>query len=100
MPEQEVSRSNFLLSILGSLGAILIFALILFVAYLPNRPAPIDQAYNELRQTRAAEARAAGLNKLNGYEVINADAGTVRIPIERAMELTVQEYKAPASDGE
>ena len=48
---------------------------------------------NEARQAKADEARAASLAKLTGYEVINADAGIVRIPIEDAMNATVAAYK-------
>jgi hypothetical protein len=94
MSQPEVSSSSRLLSFTGAVGAILVFALILYVAYLPNRPAPVDQQVSDARQAKADEARAAGEAKLNGYEIINAEAGTVRIPIEDAMELTVAAYGA------
>jgi len=99
MSETQVSKSNSLLSLLGGLGAILIFVLILLIAYLPNRPAPVNAQVNATRQLKADEARAGGIQKLTGYEVVNAAAGTVRIPIEEAMQLTVKAYeeKAPAS---
>ena len=93
MSETEVSKSNFLFTFLGSLGAILIFVLIIFIAYLPNRPAPVDAQIAAKRQATADEARAAGKSKLKGYEVLNAETGTVRIPIEDAMALTVNTYK-------
>ena len=66
--------------------------MILFVAYLPSRPAAVDQAVNEARQATADEARAAGVAKLTSFEVIDEEAGTVRIPIQDAMELTVAAY--------
>jgi len=80
-----------LLTFLGSLGAILIFALIIYLAYLPNRPDPIDKAVSKERQAKADEARAAGIAKLNSYAV--SATGTVQIPIEEAMELIVKEYQ-------
>jgi hypothetical protein len=86
-----------MLTFLGSLGAILIFALILFVAYLPNRPAPVDAQVLADRQARADEARAAGIKKLTSLEVIDAEAGTARIPIEDAMLATVEAYKQEAT---
>ncbi|MEM1222490.1 MAG: hypothetical protein AAGH40_06970 [Verrucomicrobiota bacterium] len=95
---EKVSFPNFIFTFLGILGAILIFALLLFIAYLPNRPVPADQAVVEERQLKADEARAAGKAKLTGYEVINAEAGTVRIPIEEAIELTMKEYSATDAD--
>ena len=100
MSQSEVSPSSRLLTFVGALGAILVFALILFVAYLTNRPAAVDQQVNEARQAKADEARAAGVAKLSGYEVINAEAGTVRIQIQDAMELTVAAYSAVDSAAE
>ncbi|HAQ58752.1 MAG TPA: hypothetical protein DEA16_04065 [Opitutae bacterium] len=94
MSQPELSTSSRLLSLVGIIGAILAFGAILFVAYLPSRPDPIDQAINEERQAKADEARAAGVAKLVGFEVIDAEAGTVRIPIEDAMDSTVAGYKA------
>jgi len=92
MSATQVSKSNLLLSFLGGLGAILIFILILFVAYLPNRPEPVNEQASVDRQAKADEARAAGIQKLSSYEVVNAAEGTVRIPIADAMELTVASY--------
>ena len=94
MSESEVSSSNLLLSFVGAVGAILVFALILYVAYLPNRPAPVDQQAYEARQIAADKARADGNAKLNGLAVINAESGSVRIPIADAMELTVAAYRS------
>lgn len=94
MSQSELSTSSRLLSLVGVIGAILVFAAILFVAYLPSRPAAVDQAVNEARQAKADEARAEGVAKLNGFEVIDAEAGTVRIPIKDAMDSTVAAYNA------
>ena len=94
MSQSELSTSNRLLSLVGIIGAILVFAAILFVAYLPSRPDPVDQAVNEARQAKADETRAAGVAKLTAFEVIDADAGTVRIPIADAMDSTVAAYNA------
>ena len=94
MPKTPISKSNFLLTILGSLGAILIFALILFLAYLPNRPDPVDAVVVADRQAKADESRAAGIKKLSSLELIDLNSGIVRIPIEDAMRHTVEMYKA------
>jgi hypothetical protein len=94
MSQPELSTSSRLLSLVGIIGAILVFGAILFVAYLPSRPDPIDQAVNQERLAKADEARAAGVAKLVGFEVIDAEAGTVRIPIADAMDSTVAAYKA------
>lgn len=97
MSDTQVSKSNALLTFLGSLGAILIFALILFIAYLPNRPEPVDAEVVAERQAKADEARVAGVKKLTSLEVIDAETGTARIPIEDAMTATVEAYKLEAA---
>ena len=94
MSETQVSKSNHLLTFLGSLGAILIFVLILFIAYLPNRPEPVDAQVSADRQAKADEARAAGIKKLTSLEVVDADTAVSRIPIEDAMKVTVTAYKS------
>jgi hypothetical protein len=48
---------------------------------MPDRRLQID-APNELRQLRAAEETA-----LNGYGWVDKDAGIVKIPVDRAMEI-------------
>lgn len=100
MSEKQASKSNFLLSFLGGVGAILIFLIILFLAYLPNRPAPVDAAVVAERQAKADEARAAGIKKLTSLEVIDANAKVARIPISDAMQLTVSSYNDGADGGE
>ncbi len=51
-------------------------------------------SYRELRQV---ELEATQL--LNKYEVVNAATGTYRIPIDRAMDLIVEEsYQAPSAN--
>ena len=90
MSEQSPEKQNTLFTFLGSLGAILIFALIIFVAYLPNRPEPVDADKVAERQRKADESRAAGIAKISDYAV--AGDGTVQIPVEAAMDLVVKEY--------
>ncbi|MFP4166073.1 MAG: hypothetical protein ACLFUF_02775 [Opitutales bacterium] len=94
------SKTNFYLSLLGGLGAILIFALILFIAYLPNRPPPVDEEVGQERRRKAEERTAAGIKKISEYDVVDEEEKIVRIPIEEAMELTVREYRNNAAEGE
>ena len=92
MSQKESFTVNRLLSLTGIVGVILVFAVILYVAYLPGRPPAVDYKVAEKRKQDADETRAAGQAKITGYEVIDADAGLVRIPIDEAMDLTVVEY--------
>ena len=94
MSETKISKSNTFLTFLGCLGAFLVFVLIIFIAYLPNRPERVDAQVYATRQAKADESRAAGIQKLTNYELIDAEAGTVRIPIEDAIRLTIASYNS------
>ena len=94
MTETQISRSNIFLTFLGCLGALLVFVLIIFVAYLPNRPKRVDAQVYATRQAKADESRAAGVQKLTNYELIDAVAGTARIPIDVAINLTIASYNS------
>ncbi len=77
---------------LGIIGTILVFVLVMFLAYLPNRAEPVDAELIQQRKNLLSETRADGISKLNQYAVINADEGTVKIPVERAMSIVLREY--------
>ena len=97
MSETQISKSNTFLTFLGCLGAFLVFVLIIFIAYLPNRPERVDAQVYATRQVKADESRAAGIQKLTNYELIDAEAGIVRIPIEDAISLTIASYNSGES---
>ena len=94
MSEIQISKSNTFLTFLGCLGAFLVFVLIIFVAYLPNRPERVDAQVYATRQAKADESRAAGVQKLTNYELIDAEVGTARIPIDEAISLTIASYNS------
>ena len=94
MSKTQISKRNTLLTFLGCLGAFLVFVLIIFIAYLPNRPERVDAQVYATRQAKADESRAAGIQKLTNYELIDAEAGIVRIPIEDAISLTIASYNS------
>lgn len=90
MMSDQLSSKSIWPTFLGSLGAILIFALIIFLAYLPNRPEPVDQAVSEERQAKADEARAAGVAKITKYEEKGDES--FQIPVNEAMDFVVEDY--------
>ncbi len=92
----ENSAQTQLVSFLAIVGSILLFALVIYLAYLPNRPAPVDAQLIESRKQQLAEVEAAGNSALRDYRIINRNEGVVVVPIERAMLLTVQELGDPA----
>lgn len=84
------------ISFLGILGAFLVVGALVYAMKYYTRPAPLNQARIEERKKALAEIHAADAQALNSYEVVDAGKGLVRLKIDRAMELTIEEYKNPA----
>jgi hypothetical protein len=82
-------------SFVGILGAFLVVALLVYVMKQTMRPAPLNQARAQERAAALKEIREANTKALATHEALAADR--VRLKIERAMELTVLEYKNPAA---
>lgn len=82
---------------LGFLAVAGVFA-VLAVLLVFNLKAPaIDAARAAERRTALAEIRVAESKALAGLTTLDAQKGIVRLPIERAMELTAQAWKNPAA---
>ena len=90
MKKNDFNFSSLFSFVFGGL-AILVFLLILVVTYLPNKPEGIDAAIKEQRINEAETIRAEGIKKLNQLELNNNQS--VKIPIERAMEVILSEYR-------
>jgi len=84
-------------SCLGILGAFLIVALLVWAMKYYTRPAPLNAARAEERRKALAELRAANEEGLNRYGWVDQGKGLVRLSLERAKELTLEEYKNPAA---
>lgn len=97
--ESEPSDRKVLLSAVGWVGVIFCFFLVVAVAYLPNRAVSQEERDAEERYTLRNEVRGEQARLVEAYEWINQDEGVVRIPVERAMKLTVEEMRS-ASGGE
>lgn len=88
-------KSGFFITAAAVIGGFLIFTLILVVAYLPNKPAPLEPGTKTpaeratiLKEMRAKEV--AG----NSYGWVDQGKGIVRVPIERAMQLTIDDHNS------
>jgi hypothetical protein len=87
------------------LGVVLLFALFGAIALTIIGPAPRSNDYEKMRAEnrlkKLKDAREEDAKALTGYAWIDKNKGTVRLPIERAMELTVAELasKKPAPAG-
>ena len=92
--DKEPSDNTVLVSALGWIGVFLVFALVVAVAYLPNRAV----SQEELNVTERTAIRNHVIREqsdlMNKYQWINEAEGVVRLPVERAMELAVEELQA------
>lgn len=92
----SASRPASLISVLAILCCFGLFFLLVYLAYLPNKTGPYEQigTYTPAeRKEKLAELRANEAEHASTYAWIDQSAGVVQLPIERAMELTVQRYQ-------
>ncbi len=87
------SSGSFTATLLAAIGGLAIFLLILAVAYLPNKAQPAGDGVKTPEQRKAALAELRGKAQLAAttYAWVDKDAGVVRLPIDRASELFLQE---------
>jgi len=88
----DPSSSNTL--IVGFVGAVLIFVICVLLQVVYHRTIEherqakiIDQQPEELRRLQVQQAE-----QLHGYRWVDKEGGVVAIPIDRAMELVVEDY--------
>jgi hypothetical protein len=92
--ETEPSDRKVLISALGWLGVIFCFFLVVAVAYLPNRAVSTEKKNAEIRYKIRNEVRGEQARLVSSYEWVNQPEGVVRIPVDRAMKLAVEELRA------
>jgi len=90
----EPSDRKVLFSAIGWIGVIFCFILVLAVAYLPNRAPSQYEADAEARYEIRNVVRGEQASLVDAYEWVNKNEGVVRIPVERAMRLTVEELRS------
>ena len=86
-----------LLSVLGILACFALFLLLVYIAYLPRQSGPYvgDGIRTPAeRLAKLSELRANEQKHRQTYAWIDQSAGSVQLPIDRAMELTVQHYNS------
>jgi hypothetical protein len=93
----EPSDRKVLISALGWLGVIFVFLLILAVAYLPNRSVSQEEIAAAERMSIRNATRGEQTRLVTSYEWVDRENGVVRIPVERAMKLTVDELRGASA---
>ncbi len=108
-PQPETTRDStagLWVTLIAGIGCFLIFAIVLYLAYLPRRsaavaidlakiPAEEQWKYSPAgRQAHLEEMRAREQAAQAGYGWVDRPKGVVRLPIDRAMELTLRDLNA------
>lgn len=90
----EPSDTKVFFSALAWVGAILIFGVIVLIAYGPNQGLnPYDAGADERTKIKT-EVFAAQEKLATQYQWADQAAGKVRIPLDRAKELTLADLQA------
>jgi hypothetical protein len=93
--ETPNQNSTLVISLLASAAGVLLFALIIWLTYLPTHDGQADRVLRQQQELKLRELRAQDKKTLETYAVVSKDEGTYRIPLEKAMELTVANYRKP-----
>jgi hypothetical protein len=96
MKRPEHSHWAVAINALALTGVLLIMAGLVWVMYHYTRPERVDQARIAERRKNLAELNAQAKEVLENYAWIDQTKGLVRLPVARAMELTVSEWQNPA----
>jgi hypothetical protein len=93
-PAATEPSGSFSATFLAAVGGLAIFVVILGVAYLPNRGAPAGDGVKTPAERKALRAELEGKahTAATTYGWVDKDKGVVRLPLERAIELTLQEH--------
>ncbi|HTB80572.1 MAG TPA: hypothetical protein VK717_06765 [Opitutaceae bacterium] len=106
LPPDAQSKSVSWVSVAAVFGCFALFLFIIYLAYLPQREktaeADLSQVSADERWQYSAEGRASHLADLRAreqteqttYGWVDQKAGVVRLPIDRAMQLTLQDLQA------
>lgn len=93
---------NPLIAFLLISSCIFVVAIIAFFSwmFIVTRDNENNRKINASKYVDVQNVRKAEDAKLNGYQYIDQEKGTVRIPVERAMQLMVEEAKSGAPKAE
>ena len=88
------SNGSFTATVVAAIGGLAIFLLILLVAYMPNKAEPAGDGVKTPAERKAALAELRGKEQTaaSTYGWVDQSAGVVRLPLDRAIELTIQQY--------
>ena len=89
------TRTPIILWVISISGVLLIMAILTGLMYWFTRPPLPDQIRFAERQKYLDDLNAQAQDRLNHFSLINPAKNVVRLPINRAMEITIQEWENP-----
>ncbi|HEY6169652.1 MAG TPA: hypothetical protein VI454_16555 [Verrucomicrobiae bacterium] len=97
MNRTDESKTGLGIYVIAALGALLIMAILVGITRKYTAPAPLGADRAALRRAALIELRGDERKQLTEYGVLDPAKGLVRLPIERAIEIVVQNGKDPAA---
>jgi hypothetical protein len=95
--ESNFRKSRNALTVLGVAGSFLVMAWLVWLMRGYTQPPALAQTRAGERLKIKADFDAANAPLLNGYDWADKPKAIVRIPVERAKELILQEWQNPAA---
>ncbi len=89
------SRAVAYMVVIG--GTFLIMAILVLAMVRLTSPPATNEARIQERHKNLRDLQAANAEVLNNYAMEDAAKGVVRLPISRAIEISLQEWKNPAA---
>jgi uncharacterized membrane protein len=86
--ETPPPKREFLINFAVVLACLLVFAVLVYIAYVMNQPDSVNAEAAKVRAERYQALRLETADTLHTYAWVDQEAGVVRIPVERAVQLT------------
>lgn len=86
---------NRLFTFTGALLSILLAAFLIYFIYLPLRPEPVGAEQAKERRAKLHQLMAMQHKVVSSYFWLEKDKGIILVPVNRAMDLVVEEYNDP-----
>jgi hypothetical protein len=93
----SLERTRLIAATVGVVGTFLLMAVLVWAMYHYTRPEPLAAIRARERAQFLQEVRATEAKALSEYAWQDQAKGFVRLPLARALELTLQEWQQPAA---
>jgi cbb3-type cytochrome oxidase subunit 3 len=94
----EKNPIQSLLNFLAVSAFLLLFLLILWLAYIPNRSPEVNESLRIQLESELRDVQSKGRKLLTDYAVVDSAQGQYRIPIEQSMEITLRRIQKTQAD--